>query len=193
MRRRQLLHWTPILILSVTCGGSWKSMIATANDVDTTTSAAMVESSTSRTLLSLGVGGTTCNLPCENGGVCRIKATFPFTSINPSLSSSSNNYNMSAGEYCDCSNTNYLGEFCDIQVQVCSSSSVVCLYGSVCVEDSVGFHCECSPNATTAQTGDISNSLSCHHHQTKICTTPGVQPGRATTFCVNNGVCDGQG
>lgn len=58
--------------------------------------------------------------PCQNGGIC-----------SPS---------PAGGYYCKCSAL-YIGTYCEISVNPCSSNP--CLYGGTCVVDNGGFVCQC--------------------------------------------------
>ncbi len=183
--------WRPLLLttaLLVSSSFVWQVVEAEKGHSSTSSSSSSSPFHNTRELSS---SSSSCNLPCENGGVCKMQQSpevlYPPASLVQSNSSSSSNLQP----VCDCSNTDYSGEFCDVHIQPCPlSSSVVCLYGQMCVQDSSGsVFCVCDPSATNAD-----GSSACQHHRTQVCAIPGQPPGRSGSYyCVNDGVCDGQG
>jgi len=133
----------------------------------------------------------TCNLKCENGGVCT-KGKKDLSWLDKvqdgqhikSLASNSNVF-----EHCKCPD-GFTGLNCENKVETCGAgdNAHVCFFGGKCTINMDGTTgCDCS-FASGNTKFDKYEGLFCEHKVSTFCTKDG-QPGPDHHFCVNEGKC----
>ena len=149
-----------------------------------------------------------CNLPCENGGLCRKGAKdlsyleqFGIEKLlapnNAKAVASFHTSFSDSGEHCVCPH-GYVGLQCEYHVDVCPGAEHVCMHGSSCVpgqqqEDgtnagTISFTCDCSDADPSTRHRFAGNY--CEYQATDYCTEDGdIVPKSSDLFCTNNGVC----
>jgi len=139
----------------------------------------------SSTVISVNEGSiiNECALPCENGGVCRQGAPvisefndLPFIGKYPSRNDM----------HCWCPR-GYIGNLCEVQLEICSSSEEKCIDGSNCkfgldADGKEFYYCGCSPAG--ADGPDSTAARMCQHADIEFCKI-----GVAHSFCANGGKC----
>jgi len=119
-----------------------------------------------------------CSLKCENGGNCFF-GDAPDNSLFDGFDISS-----PSGRHCKCP-PGYTGFLCETEIEVCGDSDHHCLNNGKCVQDDIGYKCECGTDSS-----DMPHAgLSCESPATSYCAGPGASKD---FFCTNEGVCKDQ-
>jgi hypothetical protein len=130
----------------------------------------------------------TCDLECENNGVCRngIKdLDYLGTIIDnaPLLNDTGTDCFM----HCVCPE-GWTGLMCEEQLEVCGDDGHLCFHGSKCTNNGGNSSCDCS--STTSDIADAFAGDHCEHPVNDICTTTTPGLGQPLLYCVNNGLCN---
>ncbi|KAG7356933.1 EGF-like domain containing protein [Nitzschia inconspicua] len=137
-----------------------------------------------------------CNLPCENGGICAngVKDLGPFQNTVSDVSHLNQTFDKDHFAHCVCPE-GFVGLKCQHKVEVCGNEEHVCLHGSTCVENEAGeYTCDCSLADEIIGSKDkpVFAGNSCQYTGTDICTIGDDYPGKPLYFCVNGGICNAQ-
>ncbi|KAL5262075.1 hypothetical protein ACHWQZ_G007686 [Mnemiopsis leidyi] len=87
------------------------------------------------------IAGYNCQCPGNyKGARCEIEVQFckPDSCLNNGTCSVVDNVIQ-----CDCSETGFEGAQCETEIDECVSQNVTCLHEGTCVDDILGYHCEC--------------------------------------------------
>ena len=137
----------------------------------------------------------TCNLECQNGGICRkgakdlsILDKFDFSRLDGSF----DNTHTDDFEHCVCP-IGYVGLTCEFKLDICPGGTHACMHGAECIPrmntetNKLEFQCDCTK---ADEHGLRYAGEYCQFESTEFCTDNAARPPAGNdAFCVNGGEC----